>query len=355
MWNGFIGKQIKRSNTNVLMSNLLLLSVPVAIGVLGANYWHNFFAGPAPLSASQISKFKGSDIPDRHYITVKGDEGFDTEVTEVTTTTRHGAVTNKEVSAKYVILKVADRALLVKAKPGNASDVQFTGELQPLPSDVQSHIIEPLVKAHPEAKEVFLPYVLDQEADYKGGGYFGLGIGIPAAAIAAWNLLRVGKRWGKPESHPIAKGLASAGEASMVAATIEQELPTSHKVGKTTITRNWLLQPTSYGLKTLQLGDLVWFYQKVTSHSTNGIPTGKTYSTVMYDRSGRNFEIKGKEQQVGEIMTILYDKAPWAVTGYSDELQKMWQKQRQDLIAAVDARRETGDDDRADDQQIQAA
>jgi hypothetical protein len=355
MWNGFVGKQIKRSNRNLLMTNLGLMSVPIVIGGLGVNYWQNFFAGPANVSASQISKFKGSDVPDRHFMSVKGDESIDTEVTEITTTKRRGVVTNEAVSAKFVVLKVADRALVVKAKPGNASDTQFTGELKPLPSDVQSRIVEPLIDEHPEAKALFLPYMLDQEADYKGIGYFGLAIGIPAAAIAAWNLLRVGQRWGKPEAHPIAKGLASAGEASIVAATIEQELPTSHKVGKTTITRNWLLQPTSYGLKTLQLGDLVWFYQKVTSHSTNGIPTGKTYSTVMYDRAGRNFEIKGKEQQVGEIMTILYDKAPWAVTGYSDELQKMWQKQRQELIDAVDARRETGDDDRADDQHMQAA
>jgi hypothetical protein len=60
---------------------------------------------------------------------------------------------------------------------------------------------------------------------------------------------------------------------------------------------------------------------------------------MIYDRDGRTFEIKAKEKQVEEIMTILYDKAPWAVSGYSDELQKLWQKERQTLIAAVDERR----------------
>jgi hypothetical protein len=349
MWNGFIGKQIKRSNTNVLMSNLLLLSVPVTIGVLGVNYWTNFFGGPANLSAAKLAQLKGDDVPARNYITLKGDETFDTEVTEVTTTERHGVVTDKKVSAKLVILNVGDKAVVVKAKPDNAKDVQFTGELKPIPSDVQEKILAPIFKENPEAKEVFVPYLLDQEANYKEGGYVGLFLGIPAAAIASWNLLRVLKRWGKPESHPIVKSLAKAGDASAIASAIEQELPAAHKVGKTTITRNWLLQPTTYGLKTVALGDLVWFYQKVTSHSTNGIPTGKSYTTMIYDRDGRTFEIKAKEKQVEEIMTILYDKAPWAVSGYSDELQKLWQKERQTLIAAVDERRSGGDDAVQDD------
>jgi hypothetical protein len=229
----------------------------------------------------------------------------------------------------------------VKAVPESAAATEFAGRIREMPSDVHSQLIAPVLKEHPDAKDMFYPYMLDQEPahDYNTIGYVALAIGVPCGALAIWNLTKVGRRWGKPENHPIAKQLGT--EPATVAATIEQEVAASnsHTIGKTTITSNWLFRPTTYGLQALRLEDLVWFYQKVTTHRTNGIPTGKTYSTVLYDRAGRSFEMNAKEAQVENVMTILYDKAPWAVTGYSDELQAMWKKQRASLVAQVDERR----------------
>jgi hypothetical protein len=61
---------------------------------------------------------------------------------------------------------------------------------------------------------------------------------------------------------------------------------------------------------------------------------------MLFDRAGRTFEMNANESQVQEIMTILYDKAPWTISGYSDDLQKMWKKERESMISAVDERRQ---------------
>ncbi len=345
MWNGFIGKQINRSNRNMLMSNLSLLTVPVAIAVLGVGYWQNFFAGPVTMTPKQLAAVKSAESLQHDYIAVKGDKTIDSGMTEITQTKKHGSVTSERTSANFVALAVDDQLLIVKAKPENAAATSFVGQIKPVPDDVRSNLIAPLLKKHPDAEGMFYPYMLDQAEDYKSNGYWGLAIGIPCLALSVWNLQKVGRRWGKPAQHPIAQQLGKMGDATTdattIAANIEQEItaPNTHKIGKVTITPSWVFRPTTYGLQALQLEDLVWFYQKVTTHRTNGVPTGKTYSTVLYDRAGRTFEMNSSEKQVTEILNILYDKAPWAISGYSDDLQKMWKKERTSLIAAVDERR----------------
>jgi hypothetical protein len=342
MWDGFIGKHIQRSNRNMLTSNLALLAVPVAIVAIGGGYWFNFFGGPKTTPATTINQLKEGQTIANDYVSVKGDKTIDTGVTEITTTTRRGVKTGERTSANMVALALGDRLLIVKAKPANAKDTNFTGKLKPIPSDLYAQLITPVVTKNPGAKEMFVPYMLDQVEDYKFGGYMGLALGLPCAALAIWNLQKVGRRWGKPENHPIAKQLSADGDAATIASQVEQEVnaPNTHTISNTTITPNWVFRKTTYSLDALRLEDLVWFYQKVTTHRTNGVPTGKTYSTMLFDRAGRTFEMNANESQVQEIMTILYDKAPWAISGYSDDLQKMWKKERESMISAVDERRQ---------------
>jgi hypothetical protein len=342
MWNGFIGKHIQRSDRNMLTSNLALFAIPVAIVAIGGGYWLKFFAGPTTTPAAEIIKLKEGQSIANDYISIKGDKTIDTGVTQVTTTKRRGIKTGEYTSANMVALALGDRFLIVKAKPANAQDATFTGQLKPIPSDLHAQLIAPVVAKNPAAKEMFVPYMLDQVDDYKFGGYMGLALGLPCAALAIWNLQKVGRRWGKPENHPIAKQLSVAGDAATIASQVEQEVsaPNTHTISNTTITPNWVFRKTTYSLDALRLEDLVWFYQKVTTHRTNGVPTGKTYSTVLFDRAGRTFEMNANESQVQEIMTILYDKAPWAISGFSDELQKMWKKERESMISAVDERRQ---------------
>jgi hypothetical protein len=178
--------------------------------------------------------------------------------------------------------------------------------------------------------------------EFGGGGIFGLLVGIPTAAWALWQLQQVGRRWSQPEAHPIAKRLAASGQdAAAVASQIEQELaqPSVQKVGKTTVTPTWLFRQHGTGLDVVKLDQLLWIYQKVTQRRVNGVPAGKSYAVVLSDRAGHRFEIPASEAQTTEILHLLEAKAPWAINGYSDELQKIWNKDREELVTVVNERR----------------
>jgi hypothetical protein len=86
------------------------------------------------------------------------------------------------------------------------------------------------------------------------------------------------------------------------------------------------------------VGDLVWVYKKVTKHSVNFIPTGKTYSVVLVGRHRQRIEEQMKEKAVNEMLADLTARVPWAIFGFDQNLDRAWRKDPQSVIAAVDAR-----------------
>ena len=80
-------------------------------------------------------------------------------------------------------------------------------------------------------------------------------------------------------------------------------------------------------------------YKKVTQHSINFIPTGKSFAALLYDRYGYSTEIQGSETKVVSLMTHIIQQCPWTIAGFSQDLEKLWQSRKGAFGAAVDERR----------------
>src|ERR687886_124524 len=106
MRDGFIGQQIRRSNRNLLLTNLGLLLVPLAIGLISPRYWHNFFQGPFPIEQQNLLSIKNSDIEEKYFLTVEGEKSIKTGLQEITKRVRKGSgtVISENTSADYVAL-----------------------------------------------------------------------------------------------------------------------------------------------------------------------------------------------------------------------------------------------------------
>src|SRR5206468_2968555 len=76
--------------------------------------------------------------------------------------------------------------------------------------------------------------------------------------------------------------------------------------------------------------DVLWAYKKITKHSVNFIPTGKTYEAIIQCYGG-NATIPGKEKNVHELLEYVQQRAPWAIYGYSDDLSATFTKRQQDF------------------------
>lgn len=77
-------------------------------------------------------------------------------------------------------------------------------------------------------------------------------------------------------------------------------------------------------------GRILWSYQNTTTHRTNGIKTGVTYSVMIWVDGRKNASNIGmpNEATAQELLKRFSAQFPWIVLGYTDELRKMYHNNR---------------------------
>lgn len=334
----FLERQIRRANRNLFLVGLLCVAGVAVYGVAQWRYFYNFFAGPFAATAESLSAIQHPGDQRRYFFRVAGEESTDTGLQEVEQEEGSAPGQNQTVKAEYSALALGDRLLLVKKDLGDKSTV-FQGALGEMPEDVRAQIITPLLKDHPEASQAFFPFLLDA-TNFRSDGYIGLAICIPVVGLGAWLILLARRRTNHPTEDPIVKSISRYGSLVETAHQFDLELKgNTLKFGKAILTTSWVILPNAFGLAVCHVPDLVWAYKKVTKHRTNFIPTGKTYAAILYDRYGKPVQVGAKQKSVDEMLTALVGRAPWAIFGYSDELNKALKTNWRGIVATADARR----------------
>ncbi len=78
---------------------------------------------------------------------------------------------------------------------------------------------------------------------------------------------------------------------------------------------------------------IVWAYQKTTTHRTNGIKTGTTYSILIYlaDKKTRDISVNS-EAVAKEVLQCMEQNIPRAVLGYSEELNRIYRREYDNFL-----------------------
>ena len=331
----FLDRQIQRTNRNLLLVALILIIAVAAWAVAARRYLYNFFSGPFDVSTAQLVTIQQPDAQFCYFVKVKGDDIADTGVQEIE---RDGNTGSETVKANFSILVVAEHLLIVKSGP-KESGTSFQGELTEVPADVHNNVITPLLKQHPNASAVLLPFMLDATG-FRTDGYVGFAIGVPAFLFACWLIAKVMRRRTDVSVHPAVKTASRYGSLAEISQQLELELQGSPlKIGSASVTPSWVVLQKTFDLKLCRIPDLIWAYKKVTRHYHYFIPTGKTYEVIMYDRYGQPLQMQAREKKIDEMLKTLADRAPWAAFGYSDEHQKLLRANWGGFVAAVDQRK----------------
>ena len=312
----------------------LVLACAVAFAVSHHRYLTNFLLGPFTVGQADLDAINDVDAAPRYFVKVTGSRAIETGIDHVTTRKRGGVETSRSVSASYYILVVGDRLLVVKSSEGKPLTAE--GELTPMPAGLQRHLFDsPRMEA---VRPRFYPYYVDN-ASFRLPGYIALG-GLVVLAVLLFAYARPAWRYRQDvSSHPVVKRVAAWGDPLGIAleARREAESP-KYKGGGWLVTDKYLIQSTFFTFDILRLADLLWAYKKVTKHSVNFIPTGKSYAALLACYGGAA-EIKGREKKVDEILVFAAARAPWAIFGFSDELSKLFSQKTQEFCAAVEQRK----------------
>ena len=278
MWDDFIAQQIRRTNRNLLLFGAAVLAI---LGTVMSLTWrdvYNFTFGPFPIQASELTAIWNPDSPKHYFLKIKGEKSFPTGMREVDRDNQ------SKVRAEVVALVVGTRLLLVKT-PSDKHELQFTGTLEAIP---------------PELRQL------------------------------------------QPDSHPLFAKLAKYGTLQDVRARIDAEIRGEgggEKFGAIQVTTNWLIHAGAYKTEVMASRDIAWAYPKVTKHYHSGIPTGKTYSSIIRDTKGQSIEVAGKKDAVPKLLESLQERMPWVWIGFSKELDALWRKDKPKFFQLIDQRR----------------
>lgn len=332
MGEGYIAQQMRRANRNSLLFAGITFLLVAAATAAGWRYLYNCVRGPFSTDPFQLLTVNDPDTLQQYFITIPAGQPLDTGV---------GEEKDDALQAKFLAVVVGHRFLLVKAPTGTPGK-EFTGYLTTIPDDVRNKVVAPTEATQAELHGAFLPIMLNASDSFReelyGATVLGGGLLLIAFLVLRSNYSS------DPANHPIMRRLAKLGPAPELAASIDQEMHTGQALNfgpSALLTPSWLLSPSTFSLKAVRLQDLVWFYKKVTQHRVNFIPTGKTYAVMLWDRNKTTYLIEmGRKEETGNaLLQELVRRAPWALAGYSPDLNNLWQKDFRSVVAAVDERR----------------
>ncbi len=331
---------VRRSNRLMLLAGIICLLVVIAGVYLDQNQLISFFSGPREITTQELLSVTDANQVTHYWVTIKGSDAFDTGWQSYTESDSG----DQTVTGAYAGLAVGKEYLLVKiphAIDQNSLPKTYTGALQNIPDDVNNQVMADIRQQDAQAADHFLPVMIDT-SDFRSGVYaplFFIGLGL----LIGLALLSMGlRRTLDPLRHPFMKALARYGDAQTLSESISQDMAMSHTElkGGVHVTRRWVIFARGGSFQAARLQDVVWVYQLVTQHRSYGIKTGKTYAALVWDEQGKKIAFQGRQQaNVTAALEAIAQAAPWAVYGYSADLNQQWQKNRADFIAGVKQRR----------------
>lgn len=334
----FIARQVRRANRRLFAVSALLVLGVAGYVMANARYLNNFVRGPAPISASQLTSIADPNSLSRYFVSVSGDKIIDSGIQhiqqQINQTTNK--VESQTVDADYLILVVDERFLIVKA-PHGETGTHLRGSLVDLPTDVRSEVVGQV--SEPELVRRFLPVMLDA-GNFREEGYWTIAICLPILGFAGWNLRKFYARVQNPNTHPIIVAFARFGSVPQLAMEVEGELRgETEALGSARVTQSWIFVSETFGLSICRIPEIVWAYKKVTRHYHNFIPTGKSYATIIFGRDGRAVQADGSQKKMDRLLEVVAARAPWALLGFNEEINKLVRSNWQGFVAEIDERR----------------
>jgi hypothetical protein len=298
-------------------------------------YIDNFLHGPFTLGAAQLDSITDVTTTPRYYARVSGSRVIDTGLREYSVKSSAGVEESRSQSGAYYALVVGERFLIFKTRDMRPPNV-VQGRLVPWPDELEREMFDS--KEMKELRPRFYSFYV-QNGSFQIIGYWMIAGVVVFALLLWWKGVPAWRHAREPATHPLVTRAQAWGDPLAVAVEAERDFDGPRfSSGGWRVGGKYLIQSTLFTFDVLRLDDLLWAYKKVTKHSVNFIPTGKTYEAILACYGGIAV-IKGKEKVVDTVLTFAQQRAPWAVLGYSAELQGLFTKKRQEFVGAVEQRR----------------
>lgn len=219
-----------------------------------------------------------------------------------------------------------------------AEALHFVGDIRRLSAEEQKYFREFFLDSDwtsAEYDEGTIPYVIEANATNNVGGTvpFLLLILVSIAAVI-WGVLRIVKASRGGYLKKFRADYESAGYTESSVDSDYQHGILLDKKDPLRFGRIFTYDISGAAPRAIANDKISWVYQKTTTHRTNGIKTGTTYSLVISAEGlGKQFELATKnEAACQKLLNAFSELMPWVVAGYNDEIAKLFTKQHNDFL-----------------------
>ena len=270
---------------------------------------------------SENTKTHHRTTTDLYYITWTGDEN---------------AMDYRYITIK-VPVKYQDRMDEIMEDTYNgiySSPLTLTGKIEKLSTEDYGYFEEYFVDQQDFTQEEFeamtSPYYINIHVSTAGQNVVYLVLFFAGIVLIAYSIFRIVKASSGGYIKSFQKSYQDAGfsdtaiESDMNSA-VNYLKKNSIKLGRLCI---YDLQGTVP--KAVPVSKILWAYQNTTTHRTNGIKTGVTYSINIYSEEHSKVQIISvpDEATAQDILHNMDSMYPWVVVGYTEDLKRMFFKDR---------------------------
>jgi hypothetical protein len=338
-----MNSSVERTCRHRCLGQSVLLGVAMVLAVWGAaavvESKSDAILGPHPVEAAAIANAACATDVGHEFIEIDCRDARDTGIAWVETQTTNGVETERS-STPFWAVPFGSKYLLVRSPKAPAGKVG--GTIGPLDHSVSGKFAE-------HERKLLVPFSMNVE-DPRVSSWIIDALVVGAAAGIVFLFVRSFRRCLDPSRHPAIARLASDGDLREISKQFERERRESDALlfRSRLLTRSFVFDERHLRFEMRRWRDLLWAYAKVTQHRVHHIPTGKTHALVLAFDDGTQLEIKQRsaiferdaEERVRGVLALVAKRAPWAVFGYDQRMQRNWRKERAAFREAVSKRRD---------------
>lgn len=227
-------------------------------------------------------------------------------------------------------------------KEGPAASVTLYGQIKEMDpqvrrafeNDVQDLVEQIYGVSDFDMDEVIIPYyiaIFNNKSSYDGIGILMFLGGVLLLILAVVNVCKTASG---SVLRKLKNDIAAAGVAESTAEADYNAAVSYTKKGDFKIGRQFVYYIRGYVPRAIQSSKLVWAYQITTTHRRNGMKVNTTYSLMIYiyGESGSLNLPMPNDAAVKNILNEIGTRFPWVVTGYTDDLKRMYNKDQAQFL-----------------------
>lgn len=185
-----------------------------------------------------------------------------------------------------------------------------------------------------DMEDFTLPYYIDVINNKVTYNVLSVLVFLAGLVLIAVGIIRIIKAAKGETLKDLRKTIAEAGCSEASAEADYNAAQTFTKDGNIRVGKLFTYYITGATPKAIPNSKIMWTYQTTTTHRTNGIKTGTSYSLMVYvDGVKNNITLSMPNEAVTrEILRKMDETLPWVVVGYTDDLKRMFNKDRTQFL-----------------------